>query len=114
MLVRTAQSSSFQGMAWQLRFDRLFADARRSNLRPSLKGETLKNWLGDNFENGPVGVFQESLKKGVLFQNILQNRVHFQTAFEKNTPRGGQGLGGPGPGPRTQAPTEWGIFSNSV
>ena len=47
------------------------------NLRPLLKGETLKKWLGDIFENGSGCVFQKSLKKGVLFQTILKKRVHF-------------------------------------
>ena len=38
------------------------------NLHPLLKGETLKKWLGDNFENGSGGVFQKSLKKGYFFK----------------------------------------------
>ena len=38
------------------------------NLHPLLKGETLKKWLGDIFENRPGGHFQKSLKKGVTFQ----------------------------------------------
>ena len=43
-----------------------------SNLRPLLKGETLKKWLGDNFEKGLRPVFQKSLKKGICFQTILK------------------------------------------
>ena len=80
------------------------------DLRPLLKGETLKKWLGDILENESGGAFQNSLKKGNSFSNYFEKRIHFQTVFEKNTPPGGQGPGGPGPGPRTQAPTGWGIF----
>jgi hypothetical protein len=35
---------------------------RRSNLRPLLKGETLKKWLGDIFENRPGTHFQIKIK----------------------------------------------------
>ena len=70
-----------------------------SNLHPLWKGATLKKWIGDNFENGSGGVFQKSLKMGVLFQTILKNRVHFQTEFEKVPHPVGAWVLGPGPGP---------------
>ena len=52
-----------------------------SNLRPSLKDETLKNWLGDNFENGSGGVVQKSLKKGIRFQTILKKKAPFSNCL---------------------------------
>ena len=71
------------------------------NLRPLLKGGTLKKWLGDIFENRPGGRFQKSLKKGVLFQTILKKGSIFKLSLKKY-PRPGPGR--PGPGPGTQAP----------
>ena len=68
-------------------------------MRPLLKGETLKKWLGDIFENGSGAVFQKSLKNGVLFQTILKERVRFQTEFEQIPQPVGAGVLGPGPGP---------------
>ena len=75
-----------------------------SNLRSLLKGETLKKWLGDNFENGSGGVFQKSLKKGSTFSNYFEKSVHFQTEFEKIPHPGARARvdRGQGPGPRPQ------------
>ena len=53
------------------------------DLRPLSKGETLKKWIRDNFENRPRAHFQKSLKKGGPFSNYFEKRVHFQTEFEK-------------------------------
>ena len=64
------------------------------NLHPLLKGETLKNWLCDIFENRPGTHFQKSLKKGVLFQTILKKGSIFKLSLKKY----------PRPGPGTQAP----------
>ena len=52
------------------------------NLRPLLKGETLKKWLGDIFENGSGGVVQKSLNKGVLFQTILKTGTIFKLGLK--------------------------------
>ena len=88
-------------MGWY-RLNLSYATSRDS--RPLLKGETLKKWLGDKFENGSGGVFQKSLKKGILSQTILKKWVHFQTVFE-TIPHPGARVRvdrGQGPGPRPQ------------
>ena len=47
-------------------------------LRPLLKGETLKKWFCDIFENRSRAHFQKSLKKGFLFQTILKKGSIFK------------------------------------
>ena len=74
-----------------------------SDLHPLSKGETLKKWLGDIFENRPGVHFQKSLKKGVLFQTILKKGSIFKLSLKKYpigawVPGPGPGLPGPGLG----------------
>ena len=66
-----AESSTERG-SWP------FHNLSISDLRPLLKGATLKTWLSDNFENRPGANFQNSLKKGVRFQTVLKQNIHFQ------------------------------------
>ena len=79
------------------------------NLRPLLKGETLKNWPGDNFENGSGSVFQKSLKKGILFQTILKKGSIFKL-FLKNYPTRGPGPGWTGARAQDPGPNRVGYF----
>ena len=75
-------------------------NALHGNLHPPLKGETLKKWLRDNFENRSGDSFQKSLKNGILFQTILKKGSSFELSLKKY-PRPGPGRTGPRPG--TQA-----------
>ena len=71
------------------------------NLRPLLKGETLKNWLGEILEN--------HLKKDPGFKLFCKKGSIFKLSLKKY-PRPVHER--PGPGPGTQAPM--GYFSNSI
>ena len=83
-----------------------------SNLRPLLQGETLKNWLGDNFENGSKACFSNKLNK-IAFSNCIEERVHFQTVFEKIPQPVGAWFLGPGPSPPGTWPPGGVIFSKN-
>ena len=83
----------------------------RQGFASLIKVWNFEKWLGDNFENGSGGVFQESLKDGVRFQTFLKKGSIFKLFLKKYHTQGPR----PGwTGARTQAPTGWGPFSNSV
>ena len=73
-------------------------------MRPLLKGETLKTWLGDNFENGSGGCFSKKFENDGTFSKYFENMFHVQTDFEKIPHPGARARvdRGQGPGPRPQ------------
>ena len=48
------------------------------DVHPLLKGETLKKWFGDIFENRYGVQFQKKMKTRVMFQTIFEKMIHFQ------------------------------------
>ena len=84
------------------------------NLRPLLKGETLKKWLGDIFENGSGAVFQTSLKKGGLVSNYFGKGSIFKL-FLKKYPTWGPGPGWTGARAQDPGPNRvWYFFKLSL
>ena len=78
-----------------------------SNLRPLLKGETLKKWLGDIFKIG-LGTFFKKVKKMVYFFKLFWKKGPCSNWVWKNTHPGARAQvdRGQGPGPTTG----WGII----